>query len=340
MKEVLLYGMGASAEYIADNHDHDNVIIVGVVLTEKKTEKWKGINVYSINEISKLKYDELWLSNSHIETLDNCLINNVPKEKIVICNEILYLEYCNRNELIDIKYRRKEALEFECYSRGRSARLFTVTMDRYKVTPGIQINKEGFFYHPDYFRYQMLMLLIEEVKEKSLEGELAELGVYRGEFSKWMNAEFPDKKLFLFDTFESFKDEDVKKERSCNFTPDVLIEKYKNIFRNTNEEFVLSQMKYPANCVIRKGYFPDTIPDEEITYSLVSLDCDLYSPTLSGLEYFYPRLERGGFIIIHDYNHEDHWLGVKKAVKEYEKKIGHLAKVPLADNCGSLVITK
>ena len=182
--------------------------------------------------------------------------------------------------------------------------------------------------------------IIEEVKEKSLEGELAELGVYRAEFSKWMNAEFPDKRLFLFDTFESFKDEDVEQERSNNFTPDVLIEKYRMIFHNTNEEYVMSQMKYPANCVIRKGYFPETIPDEEITYSLVSLDCDLYVPTLSGLEYFYPRLERGGFIIIHDYNHEDHWMGVKKAVKEYEKVIGHIAKIPLADNCGSLVITK
>ena len=110
MKEVLLYGMGASAEYIVDNLESDNEIIVGVIISEKKTGRWKELDVYSIDEIDELKYDELWIANSHIETLDNCLMKNVPKEKIVICNEALYQTYCNRNDLIDIKYRKKDAI--------------------------------------------------------------------------------------------------------------------------------------------------------------------------------------------------------------------------------------
>lgn len=46
---------------------------------------------------------------------------------------------------------------------------------------------------------------------------------------------------------------------------------------------------------IHQGFFPDTIPDKELFFSLVSLDCDLYQPMLEGLRYFYPRVARGVF---------------------------------------------
>ena len=37
-------------------------------------------------------------------------------------------------------------------------------------------------------------------------------------------------------------------------------------------------------------------------FSLVHLDADLYSSTLAGLEFFYPRMVPGGIIIVHDYS--------------------------------------
>ena len=145
----------------------------------------------------------------------------------------------------------------------------------------------------DYCRYGTLELIIEEIKKNNIDGELAELGVYRGDFCKYMNKEFPKRKLYLFDTFNGFVDSDIEVDVKSNFTEKQWFNDVKN-FENTSVNFVVSKMKYPNNCVVRKGYFPNTIPEYEITYSLVSIDCDLYLPILEGLRYFYPRMNVGG----------------------------------------------
>lgn len=101
----------------------------------------------------------------------------------------------------------------------------------------------------------------------------------------------------------------------------------------------MNNMKYPENCIVNKGLFPETLGDLDERFSLVSLDCDLYSPIYAGLEYFYPRLNEGGYIIIHDYNSVD-FFGVREAIKNYESKFGVLCKVPIPDQGGTIVITK
>lgn len=71
----------------------------------------------------------------------------------------------------------------------------------------------------------------------------------------------------------------------------------------------------------------------------VSIDVDLEQPIYDGLDFFYPRLEKGGYIFIHDYNGP--LLGVERAVDRYERGNGiMLCKVPICDVEGSLVITK
>lgn len=50
------------------------------------------------------------------------------------------------------------------------------------------------------------------VKEKQVAGAVAELGVYRGDFAKVINEVFPDRKLYLFDTFKGFPEQDISYE--------------------------------------------------------------------------------------------------------------------------------
>ncbi|MBQ9538528.1 MAG: hypothetical protein IJU95_04600, partial [Treponema sp.] len=51
------------------------------------------------------------------------------------------------------------------------------------------------------------------------------------------------------------------------------------------------------------------------------------------------QLSKGGYIFVHDYN--SNLLGVEKAVDRYESECGSmLAKVPLSDKSGSLVVTR
>ena len=66
---------------------------------------------------------------------------------------------------------------------------------------------------------------------------------------------------------------------------------------------------------------------------------DFEASIYEGLCYFYPRLSRGGYIFLHDYNSS--LYGVEHAVERYEKD--HqilLPKVPLCDANGTLVIVK
>jgi O-methyltransferase len=69
----------------------------------------------------------------------------------------------------------------------------------------------------------------------------------------------------------------------------------------------------------------------EERFCFVSLDADLYNPMYEGLKYFYPRLEKGGYIFIHGFFNE-YFTGAKQAVLDYNK-IENIHFVPLGDNC-------
>lgn len=70
----------------------------------------------------------------------------------------------------------------------------------------------------------------------------------------------------------------------------------------------------------------------------MSLDVDLYKPTLAGLHYFYERLSQGGYIFVHDYNNR-RYRGVRSAVDEFSKATGARV-VQLPDMAGTVIITK
>src|SRR2546427_656411 len=56
----------------------------------------------------------------------------------------------------------------------------------------------------DYFRFATIGLALQRVLQDKVEGSLAEVGVYRGELSKFIQELAPQRTLYLFDTFEGF----------------------------------------------------------------------------------------------------------------------------------------
>lgn len=183
-----------------------------------------------------------------------------------------------------------------------------------------------------YIRLKTLELAIREIYENNVRGNIAEVGVFKGDFAKVLNASFPDRKLYLFDTFDGFDKRDVQVEETRGYSSG------KQDFSETSIELVLSKMKFKEQCIIHKGYFPDSLNGLEDTFAFVSLDPDLYKPILDGLEYFYPRLSPGGFIFIHDYNNSE-YPGAKQAVKEFSKK-HNITYVPVSDACGTAIVRK
>lgn len=192
-------------------------------------------------------------------------------------------------------------------------------------------------YISDYFRYRTFELMAKEIKAKEVDGNVAEVGVYRGRFARLINETFSDRKMFLFDTFESFDEDEFKFEVEKGRCP----EDFREVFTDTSEDFVLSRMKYPQNCLVRKGFFPATAQGlENEHFAFVSIDVDFEKSIFNCLEFFYERLNNGGCLFIHDYNNR-YLEGVKKAVEDYEEKYNlNLTKLPLADEGGTLVILK
>ena len=176
-------------------------------------------------------------------------------------------------------------------------------------------------------RIVALRKCVAMMKERGVSGDMAEVGVYRGDFSKLFNRYFPERKLYLFDTFAGF---DAKRDQVNDCDVDN--------FKDTSVDVVLQKMVRPENCIIRQGYFPDTAVGIDGTFSLVSLDCDLYNPILAGLEFFYPRLAKGGYIFVHDFG-SYHYREVKKAVYEY-CAVHDAAIFPIADRCSSVIVSK
>jgi O-methyltransferase len=184
----------------------------------------------------------------------------------------------------------------------------------------------------DYVRLSALELASHEINKKGIAGNLAELGVYKGKFARYINMYFPGRTLYLFDTFEGFDSRDVAKEKMEKFSTG------EQDFSNTSVEAVLKLMPSPANCRPVKGFFPDSAKGVDDTFVFVSLDADLYEPIYEGLQFFYPRLVKGGYIFIHDFNN-DEYKGSRKAVEQFcaEQNIGY---VPLPDAGGSAIIAK
>lgn len=165
------------------------------------------------------------------------------------------------------------------------------------------------------------------IYSKNIFGCIAEAGVFQGEFAAVMNENFPDRKLYLFDTFEGFDQRDVVIEEKHQYSDAKA--GYLNI---TSEILVLNKMPHPENCIIKKGYFPKTTCGIDEKFCYVNLDMDLYKPTLEGLRFFYPLMVEGGIITIHDYFSQG-YEGVNAALEEFMNEVqDNIVPFPIGDN--------
>ena len=133
------------------------------------------------------------------------------------------------------------------------------------------------------------------------------------------------KNIFAFDTFDGMSeptvyDKDLK---------DKSADKTFNNYKDRNEKWCYGSLEeviknleqydknYQHNFSLIKGKVEDTLKKNDNLpekISLLRLDTDFYESTKIELEVLYPRLSKGGILIIDDYGH---WKGSQKAVDEY-----------------------
>jgi hypothetical protein len=134
-------------------------------------------------------------------------------------------------------------------------------------------------------------------------GDIAEVGVFRGGSARLICEVKGARALHLFDTFAGLPEVgewDTKFQQGGFASSLADVRKYLQPFPGVH---------------FHPGLFPDTARGlEKLGFSFVHLDVDLYQSTRSGLEWFYPRLNRGGILISHDYVDVE---GVRKAFDEF-----------------------
>ena len=202
-----------------------------------------------------------------------------------------------------------------------------------------QLGFDGLILRPDALktfdaRAATMRLLAEQIREENIPGDVAELGVFRGDFAALINAAFPDRTIHLFDTFEGFPAEDVEIEQAQG-----LSRAKAGDFSETAADMVEKRLLYPERAVFHKGYFPATFDGcREKTFAFVSVDADLYAPTAAALPRFFDRLSPGGVLLIHDVN-STQFSGAGKAVREFCAERG-LLPMPVCDLHGSVVLRR
>lgn len=192
-------------------------------------------------------------------------------------------------------------------------------------------------------RIQSLQHILPKIN--NLDGHIVECGTWRGGLAALMLQHILDNKLnkllFIYDTFEGMPEPGDKDH------PDAL-RRYSelkdgeysdwcragiDVVRDTLRQVTKT---YSDHCYLIEGKVEDTLehfgPD---SIALCRLDTDWYSSTKIEMEVLYPKVVKGGYIIVDDYSD---WPGCKMAVDEYLANVEEDYNLSIED--GSLVIYK
>jgi O-methyltransferase len=164
-------------------------------------------------------------------------------------------------------------------------------------------------------RHYTLTQLLEKVDFNK--ANVAECGTWRG-LSSYQISDILLKngfknKFYVFDSFEGlsdFEDADIPthgikdiEARKKHFACDL------DVVQDNLQKFNFIDFK--------QGWIPHRFPEvENEKFAFVHIDVDLYQPIKDSLEFFYPRMIKGGIIVLDDYG-ANYFPGAKKAVDEF-----------------------
>jgi len=170
-------------------------------------------------------------------------------------------------------------------------------------------------------RRDNLRHLLESIVADGIEGDFLEAGVWKGGLCVLATALFhayeqTDRCVWIADSFRGIP----------KATHPVDIEHHSNAYkldiltRNSVTEVQASFTKFGlqgANIRWLEGWFNETINDRvlgDTRFAAIRLDGDIYEYVKQPLEVLYPRLSKGGYVIIDDYTD---WVGSKRAVQDF-----------------------
>ena len=167
--------------------------------------------------------------------------------------------------------------------------------------------------------YKIIFLLQCMKETEHLEGDIIELGSYKGGnaimIAKFLKQIGSKKKVYACDTFSGIPEEDSNVKDIADM----------GYFSDTNLDAVKKKLKkYDAfNVKLVIGDFRNTLPNlDKEKFSLVFIDCNIFSSAKLAINFSYPRLVKDGVLFSHCYgapkpkSSTSLW-GETYAVKEY-----------------------
>lgn len=157
--------------------------------------------------------------------------------------------------------------------------------------------------------YKMDVIFKEVLNTHDLGGACAEVGVYKGGTAELLAIHKKERPLYLFDTFAGIPHSG--KHDNHHKVGD---------FSEASFEGVCDRLAKYEGVFIHKGIFPQDTGKviDDVKFSFVHLDVDVYESYLDGLNFFWPKMIKGGVIICDDY-HAWTCVGAKVAVDEFLK---------------------
>jgi len=155
-------------------------------------------------------------------------------------------------------------------------------------------------------RKWMLRELLKVVRP--LEGDTAECGTWRGG-SSWLICKAIQGSGKQHHAFDSFQGLSAPEPRDgTHFKAGELA---------VTEEDFRARLKEFDTLKTYAGWIPSRFADvQDRTFSFVHVDVDLYQPTRDSIEFFYPRLVKGGVLLLDDYGFEI-CPGARQAADEF-----------------------
>jgi len=193
------------------------------------------------------------------------------------------------------------------------------------------------------------MATCKYVAENNIPGDFVECGVWRGGNAILAAGIFSllnsDKNVWLYDTFMGFVDADIK-SGEFDELESAREERTQELYYNTKHcgnslEDVMSYFKdynlLSDNIRFVKGDVLKTLEfnDTPTQIAVLRLDTDLYDSTLKELEIMYPKLVKGGILMIDDYGYH---IGAKKAVDNFFASQGIKPFLYPIDNTGRIMV--
>jgi len=147
------------------------------------------------------------------------------------------------------------------------------------------------------------------IETVGIEGDIIEIGLFRGGSFAMLCETNPFKHVYGFDTFEGLPQHSKEDNKHV-----------KGEFANTSIEIVENLVSHLNNYTIEKARFPQEINIDlsDKKFSLVHIDVDLYHEYINVLNFIYDKVSKNGRIVFDDYNHPN-CHGAKKAVDLFFK---------------------